>query len=85
MKEAIIIAVITAVSTVICQFIMSKSQHDKEQAVLNTKLEAITRRLDEHNNYASKIGGLAQDMNEIKLNIVSLQKDVEYLRKGTSI
>ena len=82
MDNAIIIAVITAGATILGQWIVSKAQHDKDSAVLNERLDGIKSRLDEHNNYASKIGGLAEDMNEIKVNVSSLKTDMEWVKKG---
>lgn len=81
MDDAIIVAVITAVATIMGQYVLSKSQHDKDNAVLNERLEGIKTRLDEHNNYASKIGGLADDMSEIKVNVSSLKTDMEWVKK----
>ena len=87
MSDAIIVALITAGATILCQIFMSKSQHDKdvanaerESAVLNERLEGIKTRLDEHNNYASRIGGLADDMNEIKVTVSALKTDMDWVK-----
>lgn len=39
------------------------------------EMKEIKQRLDEHNNYAEKIGG-------IEKSIISISKDIEYIRKG---
>jgi len=87
MSDAIIVALITAVATILCQIFMSKSQHDKdvakaekEAAVLNERLEGITTRLDTHNSYAEKIGGLAEDMNEVKVTVAALKTDMDWVK-----
>ena len=85
MNDAVIVAVITAFATIIGQWLISKSQHDKDTTDLAVTLKGIEDRLDEHNNYASKIGGLAEDVNKITVSMAEMKKDIEYLRKGTSI
>lgn len=39
------------------------------------KMESIERKLDEHNKYADKISS-------IEKTLITIQKDIEYLRKG---
>ena len=80
MDNTIVIALITAAATILGQYILSKSQHDKDNAVLNERLEGIKTRLDEHNNYASKIGGLADDVNEIKVDMATLKTDMAWVK-----
>ena len=80
MDETILVACITAAATIIGQWLLSKAQHDKDNAVLNERLEGIKTRLDEHNNYASRIGGLADDMSEIKVTVSSLKTDMEWVK-----
>lgn len=82
MTEAIIVAIITASATVICQLILSRRQqaeNETKQAVrrkeYEDRLKAIEQKLDEHNNYAEKITG-------ISIAVVKMQKDIEYLLKG---
>ena len=80
MDQTIVVALITATATIAGQYLLSKGQHDKDSAVLNERLEGIKTRLDEHNNYASKIGGLADDMSEIKVTVSSLKTDMEWVK-----
>lgn len=80
MDTAIIVAIITALATVLSQWLISKTQHDKDAAVLNERLDGIKTRLDEHNNYASKIGGLADDMSEIKVTVSALKTDMDWVK-----
>ena len=80
MDTAIIVAIITALATVLSQWLISKSQHDKDAAVLNERLEGIKTRLDTHNNYAEKIGDLADGMNDIKVDMAEIKTDVAWLK-----
>lgn len=80
MTDAIIVALITASASVICQLLIShKTKKDNEtaQAVrdkeFDDRLKVIETKLDEHNGYAEKLSDIA-------IAIVKLQKDVEYLK-----
>ena len=85
MSEAIIVALITASASVICQFVIARTQHEKDKTDLAVTLKGIEDRLTVHNEYAEKIGGLAADMHQLRNNMTAMQKDIEYLRKGTQI
>lgn len=89
MNEAIIIATIPAIASVIGAFIAARSAVDKKTHEDDIKdaqreqrqqdqLEEIKRKLDIHNGYAEKLG-------DIQLDIASIHKDIEYLRKRTKI
>ena len=80
MSEAIIVALITASASVLCQIIISNKQKretETAQAVrdkeFDDRLKVIEHKLDEHNGYAEKLSDIA-------IAIVKLQKDVEYLK-----
>lgn len=82
MSDAIIVALITAGASVICQMLISaKTKRDTEtkQAVrdkeFEDRLESIERRLDQHNHYAEKLG-------EISIALTAIKKDIEYIRGG---
>lgn len=85
MSDAVIVAVITATASILCQFVIARSQHEKDKTDLAVTLKGIEDRLDEHNSYASKIGGLAEDIGKLTISVTEMQKDIEYLRKGTQI
>lgn len=81
MTEAIIVAIITASATVICQLILSRRQqaeNETKQAVrrkeYEDRLKAIEQKLDEHNGYAEKLSDIA-------IAVVKMQKDIEYLKE----
>lgn len=42
---------------------------------IGNRLTKIEKKLDEHNHYAERFG-------EIKIDITSMKKDIEYLRKA---
>ena len=85
MSEAIIVALITAGASVICQFVIARTQHEKDKTDLAVTLKGINDRLDTHNHYAEKIGDLAEDVEKITVAMAKMEKDIEYLRKGTQI
>lgn len=89
MNEAIIIAIIPALASVIGAFIAARSAVDKKTREDDIKdaqreqrqqdqLEEIKHKLDIHNGYAEKLG-------DIQLDIAGIHKDIEYLRKRTKI
>lgn len=80
MSEAIIIAIIAALGSVFGQWLISRKQ-SQDRAVaeaeretrLDMRLQGVEKRLDEHNNYASKIGGIQTDIAVIKNEIKNLK------------
>jgi hypothetical protein len=49
----------------------------EHQATLDERMKSIEHKLDEHNRYAEKLTSIEKSM-------VSMQKDIEYLRKEAS-
>ena len=80
MSDAVIVALITAGATVLGQWLISRAQHSKEQEDLKATLVGIQTRLDEHNNYAQRIGGLAEDINQISQAMVRIETDIDWLK-----
>lgn len=89
MTEAIIVASIGTIGSVIGACIAARSAVDKKTREDDVKaaqreqrqqdqLEEIKHKLDIHNGYAEKLG-------EIQLDIAGIHKDIEYIRKGTKI
>ena len=80
MSEAIIIAIIAALGSVFGQWLISRKQ-SQDRAVaeaeretrLDMRLQGVEKRLDEHNNYASKIGGIQTDIAVIKNEIQNMK------------
>lgn len=81
MSEAIIVALITAGASVVCQLLISnKTKRDNAtaQAVrdkdFEDRLKRIEERLDQHNNYAEKLGDVA-------ISLAKMSSDIEYLKQ----
>lgn len=80
MSDTIIVAMIGAVATILGQYLISRKQREADKTDLAVTLKGISDRLDEHNNYASRIGGLANDMAEIKEDIAEQKADLRGLK-----
>jgi len=88
MTEAIVVALITAGASIICQVILSRKSsierdinEAKRQQSIDDQLVAIKTRLDEHNGYAKKFADLTVDIQKMATAIALLQKDVQNLGK----
>ena len=82
MSEGVISAIIVAVGSIIVQLLINRSNRAKEheeQAVYRARLEGqmkiIEKKLDEHNQYAEKLGALRDSM-------LLIQQDVKYIKEG---
>lgn len=80
MSDAIIVAIITATTSILVQLLIVRQNNAKlsvEQAKrdqkLDDELEQFIKKLDEHNGYARLFS-------EAKEAIISLQKDVEWIK-----
>ena len=80
--EAIISAIIVAISSIVVQVLINKNNRAKEheeQSVYRARLEGqmknIENKLDEHNQYAEKLGSLRDSM-------LLIQQDVKYIKEG---
>jgi hypothetical protein len=81
MSEAIIIAIIAALGSVLGQWLISRKQSQdraiaeaERETRLDMRLQGVEKRLDEHNNYASKIGSIQTDIAVIKNEIKNLKE-----------
>ena len=84
MSETIWVAVITGVCAVIGQWIISHNANQKRKvdeavrdAKLDDRLAGVEKRLDEHNNYASRFMEIQTDIAVIKNDIKTLYKAKE--------
>ncbi len=69
MSEAIIVAIITGVVTLLGVLI----SNSKAQAVTDTKLEELTREVREHNNFAKRMPVVEEQINAIKNRLSNLE------------
>lgn len=76
METAVIVAIITGLCSVVGQYLIArqnKHKSDTEQAVkdalMQERLDGIVKRLDEHNNYASRFEEISVAIAEIKTEL----------------
>lgn len=84
MSEAIIVALIAALGSIVGQWLISRNASEKrkiEDAVrdarLDDRLTGVEKRLDEHNNYASRFSEIQTDIAVIKNDVKTLYKQRE--------
>lgn len=84
MSETVLVAIITGICAVFGQWLITRQQTAKRRideavrdAKLNDRLAGVERRLDEHNNYASKFSEIQTDIAVIKNDIKTLYKERE--------
>lgn len=80
MSDAILVAIITAGTTIIVQLLINKQNNEKnniEQArrdqKLTDRLEHIDTKLEEHNGYAKLFS-------EYSISLTKVQKDIEWIK-----
>lgn len=81
MSEMIIVAIITGICSVFGQWLISRKQSQdraiaeaERETRLDMRLQGVEKRLDDHNNYASKIGSIQTDIAVIKNEIKNLKE-----------
>ena len=84
MSETVLVAIITGVCAVFGQWLITRQQTAKRRideavrdAKLDDRLAGVERRLDEHNNYASRFSEIRTDIAVIKNDIKTLYKERE--------
>ena len=80
MTEAIVVAIITAGASVVCQIILSRSakkqtsvENAKREQRIDDQLATINTKLDIHNGYAEKFTDIQLDIAVIKNDIKNLK------------
>ena len=88
MSDAVLAALIGAVSAIIVQLIGAWQQKKKraiEEAIkeerLENRLKSIETKLDTHNGYAEKLGDIQKDIAELKTDIAVTKNDIRNLYK----
>lgn len=81
MGEAILVAVITGVLSLIGNIISSQAAARKSeqnqavaQAVTDTKIDMLTQEVRQHNGFAEKIPVLQSEYNELNRRVTTLEK-----------
>ena len=69
-SEVIVVAIIAAVGSVLGQWLISREREIR----MDERLKGVEKRLDEHNNYASKIGSIQIDIAKISAKLENLEE-----------
>lgn len=82
MSEAIIVAIITGGLSLIGAIVSNNrttqsmdAKLDKQQAIMDTKLEELTREVRMHNNFAQKIPVMEEQIKVVNHRIEDLEKE----------
>ncbi len=70
MSDVIIVAIITGICSVIGQWLISREREVR----LDERLKSVEKKLDEHNRFSDKIGGIREDIASIKTDIRNLKE-----------
>ena len=80
MSEAVMCAIIAAIASMFGSWLASRKQEkDREvkeaerEARLDERLKGVEKRLDQHNNYAEKIGDIQRDLGILATEIKNLK------------
>lgn len=76
----VIAAVITGIITLTGVLIANS----KSQAVIDTKLDELTREVREHNTLISRVPVMEEQLKGANRRIEDLEREVQYLRKGVN-
>lgn len=82
MSEAVITAVISAVTTGAITLIGSMIASSKAQAVMETRLEELTREVREHNGFARRMPVVEEQIKVINHRIADLEHEENIILKG---
>lgn len=82
MSEAIITAVISAALTGAITLIGSMIASSKAQAVMETRLEELTREVREHNGFARRMPVVEEQIKVINHRIADLEHEENIILKG---
>lgn len=70
MSDIVIVAVITGIFSVIGQWLISREREIR----LDERLKSVEKKLDEHNKFSDKIGGIREDIASILTDIRNLKE-----------
>lgn len=70
LSEIIIVAIITGICSVVGQWLISREREIR----LDERLKSVEKKLDEHNKFSDKIGGIREDIASIKTDIRNLKE-----------
>lgn len=70
LSDAILVAIIAGLCSVLGQWLISRER----EARLDERLKSVEKKLDEHNRYSDKIGGIQADIAAIKTDIRNIKE-----------
>ena len=80
MSDAIIVAIIAAVGSILGQWLISRKQAQdraiseaERETKLEMRLQSVEKKLDEHNGYAKKFEDISKDIAVIKVKLETLK------------
>lgn len=80
--EAIIIALITGITTISGSYLVNRKDINKEKIErakreenIDSRLKVIEKKLDEHNDYAKKFGEIEKSIVRIDTTLLSIKKE----------
>ena len=84
----VITALIAAIASIAGAYLTNEKRRREEatedavkEQRQNDRLESIEKKLDIHNGYAEKLGGVEKAISGLDKSVALIQKDVEYLKK----
>lgn len=79
----IIVAIIGAIATIISNIIISNNQSkdmdaklDKNQAVIEERINNLKETVDKHNNFGIKIPAIEQSVNDLKERVSNIENKI---------
>lgn len=82
LTEAVIVAIITAVSTIAGSWLVNRKEFHKDEIkrakrdqFIDSNLELIQKKLDEHNHYAEKFGEIEKAIVRIDTTLKAINKE----------
>lgn len=70
LSEVIITAIIAGICSVLGQWLISREREIR----LDERLKSVEKKLDEHNKFSDKIGGIREDIASIKTDIKNIKE-----------
>lgn len=87
--DTVIAAAITAAASVIGEILISRAaakrdgeERAKRRQKLDDDIAALTRRVNEHNNYAALFAEQTRALADLSTDIRLMQQDVQYIKEG---
>lgn len=70
MSEAVVVAIIAGMFSILGQWLISRER----EARMDERLKSVEKKLDEHNRFSDKIGGIQADIASIKTDIKNIKE-----------